>query len=159
MSTAMMSVLDQIRLRSTYQLMTHLPTPCWTPVGARLSQRSSPHTPLQMLLSITESRQPALHGPPPPPPPPTIPWDYTSSSNTLHPFPSHWRQHHRMRQCWQSRDSPSLSCHVTLINTARRGTTATTPSNSPPTRSPKTFNLFSSPELSAVPWLFKLTLC
>lgn len=157
----MRSVSDQIPLRSTSQPMTRLPTPCWTPVRAWPSQNSIPHTPVQMPPSAVGRRQPALPGlPPPPPPPPTIPWDcMRGSSNTLHLFPSPWRQHHLTRQCWLSRGSPSLSCHVTLINTIRRGTTAKTPSNSQPARSPKTINLFCSPKLSAGPWLLKLTLC
>lgn len=155
-----MSVWDQIWLRSTYRLVTRPHTPCWTRAGARQAQRSSLHTRVhQMLHSTVERRPPALPGPHRPPPlPPTVPWDYMSrSSNTLHVFPSQWRQRLLMMRCWESRDSPYLSCHVTLTNT-QTGTMMKTPSNSQPTTSPKTINLVYSAELSAVSWLFKLTL-
>lgn len=137
-----MSVSDQVHLRSTYPQMTHLLTLYWTPVGAWQSQRSSPLTRVQMLLRAMERRQPALPGLPPP----TIPWD-CRSSNTLHPFPSPWRQRRLTSRCWRSRDNPSLSCHVTFINTIQKEAIMKTPLSSQQTRSRRTIKQFSPPEL------------
>lgn len=139
---AMMSVLVQVRLRSTSLQMTHLLTHWWTPVRGEQSRRNGLATPLQILPHTAERPQPVLPGFLPP----TTHWDCKSRSiNILHLSPSHWRQHHLMSQCCQSRDSPSLSCHVTFINTNQRGGMMATPSNSLRTRSHRTVNLFLSP--------------
>lgn len=142
-----MSVLALV-LRSTYLQMTHLLTPCWTPVRQGQSRRSSLTTPAQILLHITERPQPA----PPGSPPPVTRWDYRSRSiNTSHPFPSRWRRRRLMSQCWPSRDSPSLLCHVTFTNTNQREGMTATPGNQGRTRSCRTINLFLSPALLVVP--------
>lgn len=151
-SIVMMSVLAQVRLRSTYLQMTHLHTPCWTPVreGQSSSSSSSRATAAQLRLHTVERPLPVLPGSPPP----TTHWDYRNRSiNTLHPSPSRWRQHRLMSQCWLSMDSPSLSCHVTFINTNQRGETMVTPSNFQRTRSCRTVNLYFSPAPVVVPQL------
>lgn len=146
-----MSVLVLVRLRSTYLQMTHPLTPCWIPVREEQSRRSSLATPLWIPHHIQEKPQPALPGSLPH----TTHWDYRSRSiNTSHPSPSHWRRHHLMSQCLLSRDSPSLLCHVTFINTNQTGGTMATPSNQGQTRSCRTINLFLSPALLVVPsWI------
>lgn len=146
-----MSVLVLVRLRSTYLQMTHLLTPYWTLVREEQSRRSSLATPVWILRHTLEKPQPALPGSLPP----TTHQDYRSRSiNTSHPSPSHWRRRHLMSQCLQSRDSPSLSCRVTFINTNQRGGTMATPSNQGQTRSCRTINLFLSPVLLVVPsWI------
>lgn len=137
-----MSVSVQVPLRSTYPQMNHLLTLYWTPVGAWQSQRSSSLTRVQMLLRAMGRHQPALPGLPPP----TTPWD-CRSINTSHPFPSPWRRRRLTSRCWLSRGSPSLSCHVTFINTIQKGPITTTPHSSRQTRSRRTLNRFSALEL------------
>lgn len=147
-----MSVLALV-LRSTYLQMTHLLTPCWTPVRQEQSKRSSQTTPTpaQILLHITERPQPV----PPGSPPPTTSWDYrTRSINTSHPSPSRWMRRRLMSQCWPSRDSPFLLCHVTFTNTNQRGGTTATPSNQGRTRSCRTINFF----FHLCNWLFPVEL-
>lgn len=145
-SVVTMSVLAQVRLRSTYLQMTRLLTPYWTPVREGRSRRSS--TPIWILLHTVERPRPALPGSPPP----TTRWDYRSRSiNTSHPSPSRWRRRRLMSQCWPSRDSPSLSCHVTFINTNQRGGMMATLGSQGQTRSCRTINLFLSPTLLVVP--------
>lgn len=144
----MMSALAQVRLRSTSLQMTRLLTPWWTPVREGSSRRDSPATPFQSLLHTVERPQPV----PPGFPPPTTHWDCKSRSiNTLHPSPSRWRRLRLTSRCWRSRDNPSLSCHVTFINTNQSGGMMATPSNSRQTRSHRTVNLFLSPVGSFVP--------
>lgn len=145
-SAVMMSALAQVRLRSSYQQMTPLPTPCWTPVREARSRRSSLTTAASILLLTVERRQPA----PPGSPPPTAHWD-CKSINKSQPSPSRRRQRRLMSQCWPSRDNPSHSCHVTFINTNRREGMKAARSNRGQTRSCRTTNLFLSPALSAVP--------
>lgn len=141
-----MSVLAQVQLRSTYLQMTHLLTPYWTPVREGRSRRSSQTTPVWIILHTVERPRPALPGSPPP----TTRWDYSSRSlTTSHPSPSRWKQRRLMSQCWPIRDSPSLSCHVTFINTNQRGGMMATPRNKGRTISCRTINLFLSPALLA----------
>lgn len=143
-----MSVLAQVRLRSTYLRMIHLRTRCWTPVKEGRSRRSSLTTPAWIHLHTVERSLPA----PPGSPPPAIRWDCRSRSiNTSHPSPSRWKRHRLMSRCWPSRDTPSLSCHVTFINTNQRRGMVATPGNKGRTRSCRTINLFLSPAPSAVP--------
>lgn len=147
-SIVMMSVLAQVQLRSTYQQTTHLLTPFWTPFREGQSRRSSLTTPVQILLNTVERPQPA----PPGSPPHTTHWDYRSRSiNTSHPSPSRWKRRRLMSQCWPSSDSPSLSCHVTSINTNQRGRMMATPGNQGQTRSCRIINLFLSPAMLVVP--------
>lgn len=154
-SIVTMSVLAQVRLRSTYLQMTRLLTPCWTPVREGQSRRSSLTTPVWILLHTVERPQPALPGSPPP----TAHWDYRSRSiNTSLPSPSRWKRHRLMSQCWPSRGSPSLSCHVTFINTNLRGGMMATPGNQGQTRSCRTINLFLSPAPPVAPSWVKQTL-
>lgn len=151
-SVGMMNVLIQIQLKSTFPRMTHLLTLFWTPVRVDKSQKCTPATPIQMFPETVERPLPALPGSPPP----TTPRN--KSINMSHPSPSHRRQRHLMSQCWLNRDSPSLLCHVTFINTNQRGEKMATPSSSQQTRSPRTVDLFSSPKLPVVLSWVKLTL-
>lgn len=144
LSVATMSVLAQVQLRSTFLQMTHLLTPYWTPVREERSRRQT--TPVWIILHTAERPRPALPGSPPP----TTRWDHSSRRlNTSHPSPSHWKQRRLTSQCWPSRDSRSLSCHVTFINTNQRGGMMATPRNKGRTISCRTINVFLSPALSA----------
>lgn len=135
----MMSVLAQVQLRSTYLQMIHLLTPYWTLVRELRSRRNSQTTPVWILLHTVERPQPVLPGSPPP----TTNWDYRSRRlNTSHPSPSHWKQRRLMSQCWPIRDSPSLSCQVTFINTNQREGKIATPRNRGRTISYRTINFF-----------------
>lgn len=130
-----MSVLAQGPLRCTFLRTTHLPTPYWTPVKEGRRRRGS-----QTMVLRTVAEAPRA---PPGSPPPTTRWDCSSrSSNTSHPSPSHRRQRRRTSRCWPSRDSRSLWCHVTFINTNQRGGTMATPRCRGWTTSCRTINLF-----------------
>lgn len=143
-----MTVLAQGPLRSTFLQMTHLPTPYWTPVKEGQRKRSSQTTAWMVPRTVAA----ALRAPPGSPPP-TTRWGCRGrSSNTSHPSPSHRRQRRRMSRCWPSRDSRSLWCHVTFINTNQRGGTMATPRCQGWTTSCRTINLFCTPALLAEPW-------
>lgn len=146
-----MSVLAQVRLRSTYLQTTRLLTPCWTPVREGQSRRSSLTAPVWIRLHTVGRPRPA----PPGSPPPTTHRDYRSRSiNTSHPSPSRWKQRRLTSQCLPSRDSPCLSCRVTFINTNQRGGMMATPGHQARTRSCRPVNWFLSPALSVVPsWI------
>lgn len=147
-SVVTMSVLAQGPLRSTFLPMTHLPTPCWTPVKEGQRKRSSQTTALMVRRTVA-----AAPRVPPGSPPPTTRWDCSGrSSNTSHPSPSHRRQRRPTSRCWPSRDSRSLWCHVTFINTNQRGGTMATPRCRGWTTSCRTINLFFTPALLAEPW-------
>lgn len=149
-SIVTMSVLAPVRLRSTYLQMTRLPTPYWIHVREGQGRTSSRATPVR--IHTVERPQPALAGSPPP----TTRWDCKSKSiTTSRPSPSRWRRHRPMSLCWPSRDNPSLSCHVTFINTSQRGGAMAAPSNQGQARSCRTINLFLPPALLVVPsWNF-----
>ena len=135
-----MSVLAQDRLRSTSPQMTRLLTPYWTRVRAGRSRRSSPATPARI-------PRPA----PPGSPPPATRWDQRGI-NTSRPSPSRWRRRRLTSRCWRSsRDSPSLSCHVTFTNTNQRGGRRAARGSLGRTRSCRTVRLFPPPAPLVVP--------
>ncbi len=147
-SIVTMSVLARVQLRSTYLQMTRPLTPYWTPVREGRSRRSSLTTPVWIRHRTVVRLQPA----PPGSPPPTTRWDSRSRrTSTSHPSPSHWKRRRLMSQCWPSRDSPCLSCHVTFINTNQRGGMMAPPGNQDPTRSCRTIKSLLSPALLVAP--------
>lgn len=140
-----MSALVQVQPRSTYLQMTRPLTHFWTPVREGQSKRSSPATPAWIPLRTVERPQPALPGSPPP----TTHWGFHSRSiNTSHPSPSRWKRRRLTSQCWPSRDSRSLSCHVTFINTNQRVGMTATLNNQGPTRSCRRVDLCLPPASS-----------
>lgn len=142
-----MSVSARVQPRSTYLQMTHLLTPYWTPVREGRSRKSSQITLVRIIRHSMERPRRVRPGSPHP----ATSQDYRSSLDTLHPSLSHWKQRHLMSQCWLSRDSHSLSCHVTFINTNQRGGMKA-PRKRDQTISFRTTNLFFSPVLLAELW-------